>query len=457
MAEPHSTTTGGDVRGLVLLPALVFLWAASFAAPLSPAQGTGSSELHVDSQRLQGTLERLSEFGRNPEGGVTRIGFSETDMAAREYVTGLMKQAGLEVRVDPAGNIFGLRAGSEKLPKLLFGSHIDSVLQGGNFDGDVGSMGAIEVIRALNDENVNTRHPLEVVIWTNEEGNHFGLGTLGSGVAAGLLGPEILDRKDEQGLTLADWLRRYGQDPSHLTDARIPPETLAGFLELHIEQGPNLDEAKIPIGVVQGIVGLKRWKCVVTGSANHAGTTPMNRRKDALAAAAKDLLVVRDVVRGEAGRQVGTVGYMRAEPGAVNVIPGRAEFPVELRDLDAEKIDRMWERIQERFKETDEEENVETRCTALDDVSPARADPAFQAAIGDAAESLGLATMDLPSAAVQDAQQIAKIAPIGMIFVPSRDGISHSPEEFSSWQDIANGAEVLYRAVLLLDDRLNRN
>ncbi|HEX9725579.1 MAG TPA: M20 family metallo-hydrolase [Vicinamibacteria bacterium] len=457
MAEPRSTTTGGGVRGLVLFPALVFLWAASFAAPLSPAQGTGSSELHVDSQRLQGTLERLSEFGRNPEGGVTRIGFSETDMAAREYVTGLMKQAGLEVRVDPAGNIFGLRAGSEKLPTLLFGSHIDSVLQGGNFDGDVGSMGAIEVIRALNDENVKTRHPLEVVIWTNEEGNHFGLGTLGSGVAAGLLGPEILDRKDEQGLTLADWLRRYGQDPSNLTDARIPPGTLAGFLELHIEQGPNLDEAKIPIGVVQGIVGLKRWKCVATGSANHAGTTPMNHRKDALAAASKDVLAVRDVVRGEAGRQVGTVGYMRAEPGAINVIPGRAEFPVELRDLDAEKIDRMWERIQDRFKETDREENVETRCTALDDVSPARADPAFQAAIGDAAESLGLATMDLPSAAVQDAQQIAKIAPIGMIFVPSRDGISHSPEEFSSWQDIANGAEVLYRAILLLDDRLNRN
>jgi N-carbamoyl-L-amino-acid hydrolase len=341
MAEPRSTKTGGGVRGLVLLPALVFLWAASFAAPISPAQGTGSSELHVDSERLQGTLERLSEFGRNPEGGVTRIGFSETDMAAREYVTGLMKQAGLEVRVDPVGNIFGLRAGSEKLPKLLFGSHIDSVLQGGNFDGDVGSMGAIEVIRALNDENVKTRH---------------GLGTLGSGVAAGLLGPEILDRNDEQGLTLADWLRRYGQDPSHLTEARIPPGTLAGFLELHIEQGPNLDEAKIPIGVVQGIVGLKRWKCVATGSANHAGTTPMNHRKDALAAASKDVLAVRDVVRGEAGRQVGTVGDMRAEPGAINVIlvgriPGRAA-------IDAEKLTNVGAHSRASSK-TDEEENVE--------------------------------------------------------------------------------------------------
>jgi N-carbamoyl-L-amino-acid hydrolase len=295
---------------------------ASFDVRPSRAQGTGSSKFHVDSQRLQGTLEKLSEFGRNPEGGVTRIGFSETDLAAREYVSGLMKQAGLQVRVDPAGNIFGLRAGSEKLPILLFGSHIDSVIHGGNFDGDVGSMGAIEVIRALNEGSVRTRHPLEVVIWTNEEGNHFGLGTLGSGVAAGLLGPEILERKDDEGLTLADWLRRYGQDQSHLTDARIPRGALAGFLELHIEQGPNLDESKIPVGVVQGIVGLKRWKCVATGFANHAGTTPMNRRKDALAAASRDVLAVREVVRAETGRQVGTVGYMKAEPGTINVIPG---------------------------------------------------------------------------------------------------------------------------------------
>jgi N-carbamoyl-L-amino-acid hydrolase len=179
---------------------------------------------------------------------------------------------------------------------------------------------AIEVIRALNDGHVTTRHPLEVVIWTNEEGPHFGISALGSGVAAGVLGPEILDRKDEEGLTLADWLRRYGQDPAHLTEARILRGTLAAILELHIEQGPQLYEAKVQIGVVQGIVGLKRWKCVAMGFANHAGTTPMNRRKDALAAAAKDLLAVRDVVRAEPGRQVGPVGYMKAEPGAPNVI-----------------------------------------------------------------------------------------------------------------------------------------
>jgi N-carbamoyl-L-amino-acid hydrolase len=418
-------------------------------------QSADSPTFHINSQRLQGTLEKLSDFGRNPEGGVTRLGFSESDLAAREYVQGLMKQAGLEVRIDPAGNILGLRAGTEKLPILLFGSHIDSVLHGGNFDGDVGSMGAIEVMRALNDGSVKTRHPLEAVIWTNEEGNHFGIGTLGSGVVAGSLGPEILETKDEQGLTLADWLRRYGQNPSQLTDARIPRGTLAGFLELHIEQGPNLYETKVPIGVVQGIVGIKRWDCVVSGFANHAGTTPMNRRKDALAAASKDVLLVRDVVRAEEGRQVGTVGYVKVTPGAVNVIPGRVEFPVELRDLDVPKIDRMWEHIQKGFVETDKAENVETRCRLLDHSEPARTDPNFQTAIRTTAKSLGLGTIDLPSLAGQDAQEIARIAPIAMIFVPSKEGISHSPKEFTSWQDIANGTEVLYRSLLLLDGQLD--
>jgi N-carbamoyl-L-amino-acid hydrolase len=251
---------------------------------------------------------------------------------------------------------------------------------------------------------------------------------MGSGIAAGLIGPEILERKDERGLTVADWLRRYGQDPAHLTNARIARGALAGYLELHIEQGPNLDESKIPIGVVQGIVGLKRWRCVATGFANHAGTTPMDRRRDALAAASRDLLAVRDVVRAKKGRPVGTVGYVKVEPGAVNVIPGRVEFPIELRDLDAAKIDRMWDQVQEKLKQIDKEENVETRCTEFDDVTPARTDPSIQAAIREAAKSLGLPTMDLPSGAVHDAQQMAKLAPFGMIFVFSRDGISHSPK-----------------------------
>ncbi len=428
----------------------------------APAQGPKDTQeappgQHVNAQRLQQTLEKLSEFGRNPEGGVTRLGFSEADLAAREYVMGLMRQAGLAVRVDPAGNIFGRRAGAENLPVLLFGSHTDSVPHGGNFDGDVGSLGALEVIRAFNDRKVTTRHPLELVIWANEEGHHFGKGVFGSAAAAGLLGPEVLERRDEQGLSLAVWLRRYGQDPARFGEARIRPGGVAGYVELHIEQGAVLDEAHIPIGVVEGIVGIRWWTCTATGFANHAGTTPMNRRQDALAAAARAVLAVREAVRAEPGRQVGTAGYMKVEPGARNIIPGRVEFPVELRDLDATKIDRIWARVQERFAEISQEENVPIECAPLSADQPARTDPAFQQAIREAAEAARLVTMNLPSGAGHDAQNVARFAPIGMIFVPSRGGISHSPKEFTPWEDVANGAEVLYRTVLLLDARLNRN
>lgn len=465
-----------NLRGWRFALALT-LWLAVAVAPAS-AQGEKSNRgapgmFHINAQRLRQTLERLSEFGRNPEGGVTRLGFSDTDLAAREYVMGLMREAGLEVRVDPAGNIFGRRpsaplgvspsasaghvAGSEGLPVLLFGSHIDSVPRGGNFDGDVGSMGAIEVMRALNENHVKTRHPMEVVIWVNEEGHHFGKGTFGSAAAAGLLGPEVLERRDDQGLSLADWLRRYGQDPARFGEARIRAGAVAGYLEMHIEQGAVLDEARVPIGVVQGIVELNWWTCTATGFANHAGTTPMNRRQDALAAAARAALAVREEVRAEPGRQVGTVGYVKVEPGARNIIPGRVEFPVELRDLDAEKVASIWARIEKRFAEIAREEKVKIECALLSSDLPARADPAFQQAIREAAQSAGLATMDLPSGAGHDAQNMARLAPMGMIFVPSRGGISHSPREFTPWNQVAHGAEVLYRTLLLLDTQLNRN
>jgi len=204
----------------------------------------------------------------------------------------------------------------------------------------------------------------------------------------------VLDRKDEQGETVADWLRRYGQDPGQFASARIAPGSLAAIVELHIEQGPNLEEAKIPIGVVQGIVGLRRWKCVATGTANHAGTTPMTRRHDALATAARELLAVRDSVRAEDGRQVGTVGYIKAEPGAPNVIAGQVEFPYELRDLDTAKIERMYAATQKRFADIDREEGTAIVCTEVNHIEPALGDPCIQATIREAARTAGLATMD---------------------------------------------------------------
>lgn len=426
------------------------------------ALGSGSgqermpaSRPHVQPDRLWGTLQKLGEFGKNPEGGVSRVGFTEADVAGRAYVMGLMREAGLEVRVDPAGNIFGRRAGAENLPVLLFGSHIDSVPHGGNFDGDVGSLGAIEVLRTLGEQQGKTRHPLEVVIWTNEEGGRFYSGLFGSSAAAGILPADIAERVDERGERLRDWLTKMGGDASLILQARITPGSVAGYLELHIEQGAVLDETKVPIGVVQGIVGINLRTCTATGFGNHAGTTPMNRRKDALAAASRAVLAVREEVRAEPGRQVGTVGWMKVEPGASNVIPGRVTFPVELRDLDAEKINRISTRVMNRFEKISKEENVDITCTKPDEHAPALTAPAFRDAIRASAEEAGLDSIELTSGAGHDAQNVARFAPVGMIFVPSRDGISHSPLEYTSPEQVANGAEILYRAILRLDAQLD--
>jgi N-carbamoyl-L-amino-acid hydrolase len=416
---------------------------------------TGNSNRHVQQDRLWATLQKLAEFGKNPEGGVSRVGFTDADVAGRAYVMSLMREAGLVVSVDPAGNIFGRRPGSEKLPVLLFGSHIDSVPHGGNYDGDVGTLGAIEVIRALNEEQLTTRHPLEVVIWTNEEGGRFYSGLFGSSAAAGILPADIAARQDESGEKLSDWLSRMGGDASRIPDAKIAPGTIAGYLELHIEQGAVLDEAKVPIGVVTGIVGISLRTCTASGFANHAGTTPMNRRRDALAAASRAVLAVREEVWGEPGRQVGTVGWMKVEPGASNVIPGRVTFPVELRDLDQKKIERIGARVVQRFEEIARQENVQISCTPQDLHVPALTSPAFQDAVRASAREAGLATLDLPSGAGHDAQNAARFAPVGMIFVPSRGGISHSPLEYTSPDQAANGAEVLYRTLLKLDAKLD--
>jgi len=226
-------------------------------------------------------------------------------------------------------------------------------------------------------------------------------------------------------------------------------------VELHIEQGAVLEEANIPIGVVQGIVGIRHQTCTAVGFANHAGTTPMNRRKDALATASRAVLAVREEVRAEPGRQVGTVGWMKIEPGATNVIPGRVTFPVELRDLDAGKIERVAARILQRFEAIGKEENVQITCTSPELEAPALTAPAFRYAIHASASETGLKTLELPSGAGQDAQNVARFAPVGMIFVPSRGGISHSPLEYTSPEQVANGAEVLYRTILRLDAQLD--
>jgi N-carbamoyl-L-amino-acid hydrolase len=415
--------------------------------------GAAPPPVHVNGGRLKDLLLGLAEFGKNPEGGVTRVAFSREDQAARDWLIERMKEAGLEVRVDPAANIHGRRPGGEaSLPVILFGSHIDSVPKGGNFDGDVGSVGALEVMRTLKDEKAATRHPFEMVVWSNEEGVHYGKGVFGSRMAA--RGPDAgeLDAKDEDGVALAEWLRRYGADPGRLGEARLDPAKVAGYIELHIEQGGVLDRAGVQIGVVQGIVGIDRYHVTLEGFANHAGTTPMAERRDALVAAARLILAVREEVMARPGRQVGNVGYVQVTPGAPNVVPGLVRLPVELRDLRREAIDDMAARVRARGEAIGKEAGVAFTMERYASDEPALTDPGLQDLIETSARGAGYSTLRLPSGAGHDAQSLGRAGiPIGMIFVPSKRGISHSPRELTEWDDVTRGAEVLYRVLLALD------
>ena len=273
----------------------------------------------ADAARLERRIHELGRFGANPEGGVSRVAFSAADIAGREYVKSLMREAGLDVRVDAAGNIVGRREGTDpSLPVVMTGSHIDSVPKGGNYDGDVGVLGAIEVAELLRAYGIATRHPFEFVVFTDEEG-----GTVGSQAMAGRLGASALDVVSHSGLRIGDGIRAVGGDPARLAEVRRAPGSVAAFVELHIEQGAILDESGIDIGVVEGIVGIRWWDVTVEGVANHAGTTPMNRRRDALVTAAELTLAANRIASTTPGTQVATVGKIHAEPGAPNVIPGR--------------------------------------------------------------------------------------------------------------------------------------
>ena len=423
---------------------------AAAAATALPAMTGAAAPVRVNGDRLRVTLEGLSAFGRPAGGGfqdgVSRTAYSDADVAGRAYVMEQMRAAGLAPRIDTAGNIIGQRAGTVAgLKPIIIGSHIDSVRAGGNFDGDVGSMGALEVLRTLDDNGIKTRHPIEMAIWSNEEG-----GTVGSTAFAGMLAPDALEEV-YYGLSLRDGLRKIGGDPERLGEAARKAGSIHAYLELHIEQGGVLDKAGIPIGVVDGIVCIDRYNVVVEGFANHAGTTPMPGRRNALIAAARLVEAVNDVVTSETGRQVGTVGQLAVFPNAPNVIPGRVEMTVELRDLSEAKVAALGEAVQARGREIADATDTKITFRRVEHILPALADAAIQAHIESAARSLGLAFMHLPSGAGHDAQLLAKLGPMGMIFVPSIAGISHSPKELSTWGDCANGANVLLATILAID------
>lgn len=436
-------------RPMLLLAAFGLMAVAG--AVVGPAPQTGASEAggpRVDADRLLAMMSDLARFGDTGDGGVHRLAYTETNLEARRWVVAKMEEAGLEVRVDTAGNLLGRRPGTADLPPILLGSHIDTVPQGGAFDGSLGSLAALEVAWTLQDRGLRTRHPVEVVIFQNEEG-----GLVGSEALVGELSRDALDRESQSGKTLGEGIAFLGGDPERLSEAARKPGDVAAYLELHIEQGAVLEESGTDIGVVEGIVGIEWWDVTVTGHANHAGTTPMDRRRDALLAAARFVDAVNRVVTSVPGRQVGTVGRIEAHPGAPNVIPGRVEASLELRDLDADKIERLFERIRDEARAIAEATGTEFTFEDQElGIEPALTDERIQQAAEEAAASLGLSSMRMPSGAGHDAQSLAALGPIGMVFVPSVGGISHSPEEHTKPEDVVHGADVLLRTLLAIDE-----
>jgi N-carbamoyl-L-amino-acid hydrolase len=411
--------------------------------------------VRVDATALRQRLEALSAFGRPAGGtfadGVSRVAFSDADVAGRRYVLDVMRAAGLQPRIDPAGNIFAKRAGTDpSLPPVLVGSHIDSVPNGGNFDGDLGSLAAISLIEALDRANVRTRHPLEIVVWSAEEGVAFGRGLAASRIVAGDVKPADMDAM-WNGLRRGDAVRKIGGDPDRIMDAVRPKGAHHAYLELHIEQGATLERDRVAVGVVEGIVSIERYSAVVAGFANHAGATMMVDRQDALVAASRLTLAVREAVTARPGKQVGTVGQLNVEPNAPNVIPGVVRMTIEVRDLSSATLSAIMTDIRQRAAAIATQSKTTIEITELSRNPPALAEEGVQRAIERAARTMGMSTRRQPSFAGHDAQMMAVLGPMGMIFVPSVAGISHSPRELTTWDDCANGANVLLATVLEVD------
>jgi N-carbamoyl-L-amino-acid hydrolase len=407
-----------------------------------------TQSLRVNPKRLEHRIEKLAEYGKTPEGGVNRVAFSEKDIQSRDYVISLMKEAGLKIRIDEAGNIIGRIEGKDSsLPAIAFGSHTDTVPHGGKFDGAAGVLTAIECAQVLSENSVKTRHPLEVIVFTDEEG-----GLIGSKAIIGTLTPEALDVKSHSGKTVRQGIKDLGGNPEALERAVRKKGDFKAFIEIHIEQGSTLATKGIDIGVVEGIVGINWWNVTIEGFANHAGTTPMDKRQDALLAAAHMIIAVNKVATGVPGRQVGTVGRIKAEPGAPNVIPGKVIMSLEIRDLDAEKIESLYKNIRKEAEIIAQQTGTEISFSPIEATAiPSPTDPSIRKMIAEAADELGLSYLMMPSGAGHDAQSMARITPTGMIFVPSIGGVSHSPKEFTPLKDIANGANVLLQAILKID------
>jgi N-carbamoyl-L-amino-acid hydrolase len=424
--------------------------AAIAAAPLVSSRGLSAlrqrEPLKANGARLNGWLAQFDQIGRTAS-GINRVAYSDADLAGRAFTLDLYRAAGLAPRIDAAGNIVARLEGSDPAaPPIVIGSHIDSVTDGGNYDGPLGSFGAIEVARSLQEQRLRLRHPLEVVVWSCEEG-----GLVGSKLAIEGAGSMSLDSVARSGVTIREGIARVGGDVSRLEGSLRRRGSAKCYIELHIEQGGLLDRAGLKIGVVQGIVGLRFLDVTIEGMGNHAGSTPMDQRQDAVLAAAKFTVAVNDTARGMPGRQVATVGRVVPSPNTRNVIAGRVDLTVDFRDLNPATLDAMFASIERQAAEIATATNTRFTIRTTQRSEPALADARMMDVIATSATALGLSSQRMPSGAGHDAQSMAHIAPMAMIFVPSVGGISHAPQEFTKPEDCADGVDMLLNAVVAAD------
>lgn len=399
----------------------------------------------INGERLWDSLMALAEIGATPKGGCRRLTLTDLDRQGRDRVIGWARDAGLSITVDKIGNVFMRREGrNPMLPPVVAGSHIDTQPTGGKFDGNYGVLAALEVVRTLNDLEIITEAPIEVVFWTNEEGSRFVPVMMGSGVFAGVLPlEETYAAQDAEGKTVGEELARIGYIGSQ-TPGDHP---VGAYFEAHIEQGPILEDEEKVIGVVQGVLGIRWYDCVVTGQESHAGPTPMHLRQDALQVATRIMQEVVTIAgRSEEGR--GTVGMVQVYPNSRNVVPGEVTFSIDMRNISDAAVDEMDRQLRDVIAQVQQESGMTIALKEVSHYPAAPFHPACQAAIAEAAERLGYPAREIVSGAGHDAVYMSYLAPTGMIFIPCKDGISHNEIEYASPEHVTAGANVLLQVML---------
>ncbi len=407
------------------------------------------SSLRINADRLWLSLMDLARIGATPKGGVRRLALTDEDRQGRDLVARWCREAGLALRIDEVGNMFARRAGTDPEARAVAtGSHIDTQPSGGKFDGNFGVLAGLEVMRTLNDHDIATRAPLEVAIWTNEEGSRFVPVMMGSGTFAGLFTPDFVRAQaDAAGLRVGDELERIGYRGTHPC-GEVPGGLFAAYFEAHIEQGPVLENAALPIGIVKGALGQQWYDVTVTGMEAHAGPTPMALRRDALLAASRMVDRVNRIALDEAPDGRGTVGSLQVSPNSRNVIPGTVTFSVDFRNLTQDGLDRMDAAMHKEFARIAEACQVTFALKQVTKYTPCAFDAGCVDSVRRAAQALGLPHMDVVSGAGHDAVYMAGVLPAGMIFVPCKDGISHNEIEDALPEHIEAGANVLLLAML---------